>query len=421
VRAFPPLLLLLLIFFSGCERAPARTSLPLPQQVYVWQRGHAAAVSDAVRAHAQSFHSLLVLAAEVTWKKSAPTPTPQIARVPLDWPALQTAPRLGLAIRINAYPGPFLSNDATINALVALARALLAEASAHSITITELQIDFDAATSKLPGYRLWLETLRTAIAPIPLTFTALPAWLRSDNFPALARTAPNYVLQVHSLARPEQADEPFTLCDPDAALSAIDRAARLNVPFRVALPTYGYTLAYDSSGHFAGLSAEGPRPSWKPDFTLREIHADSAELAALVHTLSTEHPVALTSLIWYRLPIASDQLNWSWPTLAAVMQGRSPSPHLRIMPQPQGDGLFQLTLVNDGEGDFSGPVRAFALWHEARRIGADALNNFSLTAEDTTSLQFTATTCLLPAGAQRVIGWLRLSDPKIFPDVLIQN
>lgn len=421
MRVFPPLLLLILTLFSGCERSPARTNRPLPQQVYVWQRGHPAAVSTAVQAHAKSFQTLLVLAAEVSWKKSAATPTPQIARVPLDWAALQTAPRLGLAIRVNAYPGPFARNDPATNALTTLAHTLLADATTHGLTVTEFQIDFDAATSKLSGYQLWLEALRDAIAPVPLTFTSLPAWLRSENFPALARTAPNYVLQVHSLARPEQADEPFTLCDPDAALSAINRAARLNVPFRVALPTYGYTLAFDSSGHFAGLSAEGPRPTGKHDFTFREIRADSAALATLVRTLSAEHPVALTSLIWYRLPIATDQLNWSWPTLAAVMQGRAPAPHLRVMPQPQGNGLFELALINDGEGDFSGPVHVLARWRDARRIGADALNTFALSAEDATSLQFVATSCPLPAGTQRVIGWLRLSNPKISPEVLLKN
>jgi hypothetical protein len=103
------------------------------------------------------------------------------------------------------------------------------------------------------------------------------------------------------------------------------------------------------------------------------------------------------------------------------MQGRSPSPHLRAVPQPQGNGLFELALLNDGDGDFNGPVHVLARWRDVRRIGADSLNTFALTAEDATSMQLAAPACLLPAGAQRVIGWLRLSDPKISPDVLLQN
>jgi len=421
VRLISPFLLLIVSLFSGCERAPLRSTRPLDADAYVWQRGRPAAVSEAVRAHARAFHALVVLAAEVSWKKNDGGRTPQISRVALDWATLRDVPRLGLALRINAYPGPFLRDDATTGALTSLARDTLAEAAANGVTVAELQIDFDAATAKLSGYRQWIDTLRATASPVPLTFTALPAWLRAKDFPPLARAADGYVLQVHSLARPNKAEERFTLCDPDAALAAVELAGHLNVPFRVALPTYGYTLTFDASGNFAALSAEGQHAALKPGFTVREVHAEPAELATLVNTLAPDHPAALTGIIWYRLPIAGDQLNWSWSTLAAVMQGHTPAPHLNARPAPKGDGLVELTLVNDGNGDFSGPVHLLTRWRQARRLGADALNGFAITAEDTTSLQFAAAACPLPAGAQRVIGWLRLSDPNISPDVILQN
>lgn len=423
MRAASLFLAVLLPFIGACERAPARASGALPTDVYVWQRAHGAAVTDAITAHAAAFQTAVVLAAEVSWEKSVAgrAPTPRTVRVVPAWSALRTVPRIGLALRVNAYSGAFVRDDVTAKYLTALARELIADATAHGIAVTEFQIDFDAATSKLAGYRTWLEALRPAIAPVPLAFTALPSWLDAREFPALARSTDRYVLQVHSLARPSSVDAPFTLCDPAAAQSAIAHAARIGVPFRVALPTYGYALAFDRLGHFAGLSAEGPRAEWGDGFTIREIHADPVALATLVRALTADHPAALTGLIWYRLPTADDRLNWSWPTLAAVREGREPAAHLRTETRTTADGLSEFVLVNDGDGDFSGPAHLTVRWHEARRLGADALGAFTIAREDAASLHFSVPTCHVAAGTRQPVGWLRLTSAKISPDVSLEN
>jgi hypothetical protein len=410
-----------LFTLAACERPPARVAAtPLPREVYVWQRTHHPAVASALRAHAAEFATVVVLAAEVSWGKptpSTPARAPQITRVSLDWSALAAAPQVGLALRLNAHSGPFARDDGTTRALVALARELLAEAAAHRVRIAELHIDFDAATAKLAGYREWLLALRTAVAPVPLTFTALPTWLNSPDFPALARTANHYVLQVHSVERPSRVDTPATLCDPIAARAAIERAAIVGVPFRVALPTYGYTLAFDRvTGRFAALSAEGPAPAWRdnPAYLVRELSADPTALAALVRSLEADRPAALTGIIWYRLPVDGDRLNWSWPTLsavAAVAAGRAPSPRLVVELHATAAGLAEISLVNRGDGDFAGPVRLAASWRDAHRLGADALGHFAITAETARSLRLTAPALRLAAGQRRPAGWLRLSMP----------
>jgi hypothetical protein len=409
-----------LFTLAACERPPARVAdTPLPREVYVWQRTHHPAVATALRTHAPEFATVVVLAAEVSWGKlnsvhARARPLGQITRVSLDWSALAAAPQVGLALRLNAHSGPFARDDATTRALVSLARELLAEAATHRVRIAELHIDFDAATAKLAGYREWLLALRTAVAPVPLTFTALPTWLNSPDFPALARTADHYVLQVHSVERPSRVDTPATLCDPIAARAAIERAARVGVPFRVALPTYGYTLAFDRvTGRFAALSAEGPAPAWRdnPAYLVRELSADPAALAALVRSLEADRPAALTGVIWYRLPVDGDRLNWSWPTLAAVAAGRAPSPRLVAELHATAAGLAEISLVNHGDGDFAGPVRLAASWRDAHRLGADALGHFAITAETARSLRLTAPALRLAAGQRRPAGWLRLSTP----------
>ena len=136
-----------------------------------------------------------------------------------------------------------------------------------------MHLDFDAATRQLDGYRRWLEALREAIAPTPLVLTALPTWLNSPAFVRLAQTADGYVLQVHSWAAPKTPDQPFTLCDPEQAKRAITKAARLNQPFQVALPTYGYRAWFDGQSRLLGLSAEGPRLAAAGNTQVREVRA----------------------------------------------------------------------------------------------------------------------------------------------------
>ncbi len=411
-------IILSLFTLAACERPTARVAdTPLPREVYVWQRTHHPAVASALRAHAAEFATVVVLAAEVSWGKptpSTPARAPHINRVPLDWPALAIARQVGLALRLNSFAGPFARDDASTRALISLARELLADAAEHHVAIAELQIDFDAATAKLAGYREWLIALRTAVTPVPLTFTALPTWLNSPDFPALARAADHYVLQVHSVERPSRADTPATLCDPLAARAAIERAARVGVPFHVALPTYGYTLAFDRhGGRFVALSAEGPAPVWRDDpaYLVRELSAEPSALAALVRSLHADRPAALTGVIWYRLPVDGDRLNWSWPTLAAVAAGRTPAPHLVVESHTTDSGLAEISLVNRGDGDFAGSVRLAASWRDAHRLGADALGHFAITAETARSLLLTAPALRLAAGQRHPAGWLRLSPP----------
>src|SRR4029077_10218524 len=124
---------------------------------------------------------------------------------------------------------------------------------------------------------------------------------------------------VHSLERPRSLNSPFTLCDPAAARRAVERAADFGIPFRVALPTYGYRIAFDAAGRFVGLSAEGPARSWPTGVQEREVRADPIQLAQLTQFWTTNHPPAMRGLIWYRLLITNDILNWRWPTLSAIV------------------------------------------------------------------------------------------------------
>ena len=433
-----------LIFF----RSGLHVSGPFPHEAYVWQRAWTEPVRNAVAQHATNFSALTVLKAEVSWKDKKP----QVVRVALDYPTLIKAERpIGIALRIGPFAGPFGSstggthpqplqggeqNSRRSNAvpllggvrggsadgdmnhtngeaitlwLTDLAASLVAEARANHLNLSELQIDFDCAESKLDGYRVWVEAIQHRVAPLPVTITALPSWLKTRAFARLAGVATNYVLQVHSVERPRSFDAPFTLCDPVTANRAVERAGRIGVPFCVALPTYGYTLAFDQIGKFVGLSAEGARPNWPTNAQLREIHSDPIQLAGLVQKWTARRPAAMRGVIWYRLPVVVDNFNWRWPTLGAILEARVPREVLRVSMRRVESGLVEINLANEGELDFSSRLAVEVRWSNARLVAGDALRDFELADRSASAarIQTRSQPCHIRAGESLVLGWLR--------------
>ena len=127
--------------------------------------------------HGAAFSNIVVLAAQVSWNKGKP----KIARVPLDLGTLESTKKpVGLALRIGPFSGSFATNDSVVEVLSSLASSLVFETKSNKIDLSELQLDFDCAESKLDGYRMWVETVRKRIAPVPLTITVLPSWLNNS-------------------------------------------------------------------------------------------------------------------------------------------------------------------------------------------------------------------------------------------------
>jgi hypothetical protein len=288
---------------------------------------------------------------------------------------------------------------------------MVSEARSNALPLAELQIDFDCPESKLAGYAKWVGAIRAAVSPLPVTITALPAWLKRQSFKQLINVADGYVLQVHSLERPRSADAKFTLCDPAAAREAVERAAHLGKLFRVALPTYGYMLAFDVNGRFAGVSAENPAMTWPKGTQLRELSADPNALADLVKSWTENRPSALAGLIWYRLPIAEDTLNWRWATLAAVMNGATPRADVLAQLSYPSAGLVEIALTNTGAASDAGPMQVTLSWQEARLVACDALRDFDVSENGASTVHFKSKAGLLPLlpGENRMIGWMRLS------------
>ncbi len=200
---------------------------------------------------------------------------------------------------------------------------LVSTAGAHGVSARSIQIDYDCPTSGLGEYAALLRQLRTRMPDTELSITALPSWLGARQFRLAARNVSYFVLQVHSLEKPRTVADPIILCDTRKIPGYLRSASALGVPFMLALPTYGYRVSFDEEGRFASLCAEGPFREWRPGFEVRLAMSDPVKIAGVVRALSLSQPAHFLGLVWFRLPVDSDDLNWSWPTLLAVMAGRA--------------------------------------------------------------------------------------------------
>lgn len=279
-------------------------------------------------------------------------------RVDLPYEALAGLPSgFGLALRIGSYRGRFEDDPRLVERLAALARELVNEAAVARVTVTELQVDFDGATSKLADYAILLGEIRSRLEPTPLTFTALPSWFGNRRgFRRLLTEADCFVLQVHGLPASLAPQRLPSLCDPRSVRRAVARAACFGRPFRVALPTYAYQLAFDGSGRLIDVIAEeADLDPALAGLDLRRLGADPAAMAELVRGWTDRRPRGLTGVLWYRLPIATDRRNWSAATWRSVMAGRAPSAELALDRRRPSPRLAELDLVNADEQDSPAP------------------------------------------------------------------
>jgi hypothetical protein len=388
-----------------------RSSLPLSHQVYVWQRDWDETLSRAVHGASPQTSRFVVLAAEISWESGQP----KVVYVPIDYGVLKATGRsFGLAVRMGPYSGTFDTGDAATSLVTSIAVSLIAEARSNGLEPAELQFDFDCAESKLRWYRKLAAALDEQIHPVALTITALPCWLKHRSFARLARATDGYVLQVHSLERPVGPDVPLGLCDSAAALRWVEQAGRIGVPFRVALPTYGYIVVFDEDGGFVGLSAEGPPQAWDKGTILRAVYADPIAMAELAQSWQEARPYNMEALIWYRLPVESDKLNWKWVTLSAIMTGRIPRESLRVEVEYPEAGLAEIVLVNDGETDQSAELSVRIECEQEKVVASDGLRRYTIMKATPSSicLEYRGEKAFstIRAGERWKIGWIRSRD-----------
>ena len=130
----------------------------------------------------------------------------------------------------------------------------------------------------------------------------------------------------------------------------------------------------------------------------------------------------MEGVIWYRLPVAGDSLNWSWPAMSEVMAGRAPASALTVQRRDTQVGLIEIRLTNAGPGDYLGTPAAGARWKSGRFVAADGLRGVGVLgpggAVGATAIEFRGEGPVrLRAGEERAMGWVRLDGAS---DVVIE-
>jgi hypothetical protein len=372
-----------LTVLNGCNQPDAP---PLDQQLYVWQRQWTPAHEAALRDSRADFSTLRVLALQAFpqdgWRRARIDPLllkrdgrPLIAVIRLDG-QLKT-----------------LDQDEVI----AQIQQLLGDWQTQGLTLAGVEIDHDAGNARLPAYRTFLTQLRSVLpATLPLSITALPAWLDSPELPGLLATVDSSVLQVHAVSDPRRG-----LFDADQAKQWAKAWSRITTkPFYMALPAYGVAL----------LPETGGAPVVESEVTIeragkrRELLADPQQLSTLGSELRKNPPAHLAGLIWFRLPLAGDRRAWSLTTLGAVARGDALSSQLSLQLSEQ-NGLYDIAVTNQGNLDSAWPERLTLAVQGCD--GADALAGYAL-QQSPDLLTFTRLRDgRMPAGGQRAIGWAR--------------
>jgi hypothetical protein len=390
---------------TGCKEP--ENERVMPSQAFVWQRVWRPAVAEAVRT-ATAFEALHVLAAELSFKNSEA----ELITVEPDWPSLQQSGRaVGAVLRLHTSVATGPAPQASAKAIQDLAAITLKRFATAGVPLTELQLDYDCPQSRLADYTQLLRELKTRLHTIPLHITALPAWLDEPSVQALLEESPDYVLQVHSLQLPE-AGAPATLFHPVEARRAVSRAAAIGIPFRVALPTYSCVVELDDAGRVrevhgedvpAGLALTGRRHL--------VLDSDAFVLSEWLADLRRHPPAALSALIWYRLPIATDRLNWPPETLTQVVAGKALQRRWQSSLERRADDAFEIQLHQAGDAPDDLPREIQVDWPTRATAAADGLRGYRVTELNATrlilQLQQPERHGRIRPGTRLISGWLR--------------
>ncbi|NUM55880.1 MAG: DUF3142 domain-containing protein [Candidatus Hydrogenedentes bacterium] len=395
------------LWMNAPAPAPPR---PVPSAYYVWQLQWNDDVRDAVRLADATANAFMVLIGEV----NAAGGELRLQRGYPDWNALSKAHSpVTIVLRANAALGDLLQGEARERAIDYIADTLdaaIAEANTKGTTIRGIQLDYDCPSAKLASYEILVDALRPRYGKLEMSITALPTWLKWRDFEQLIDTLTYYVLQVHSLEKPTAFDQPITLCDTGRIPGYLRRAASIGAPYYLALPTYGYRFVFDEHGKFVSIVAEGPAPVVNSRQRVRTVMTDPGDIAATVRAIRANPPHALAGYVWFRLPVASDELNWPWPTLEAVRDGRTPKTVFTAELRNPSPGLYELHITNAGETWPPQPIRAMISYTPNAILASDTHNGFVAESRMTSS---TILSGPAPRPGQSVLSaWFRMTPSR---------
>ena len=367
----------------------------LPQDAYIWQRKWTPALRLAVTQSSDLIREWRVLAA---YSEEGG----RLQAVAVDWKALKTSGRPVIAVvRINGqlarWDDKQLLDDLT---------KLLTQWRQMGTQIAGLEIDHDCGVARLATYAQFLTLVRARLDhKIPLSITALPAWLSSPQLDAVFAPTNEVVLQVHMVQNPRAG-----LFNADQARRWIQELSRrADKPFRVALPAYGVRVTRHEDGSM--LAVESEEPILAGGYSSSEMIVSPEEVSTLLRELERDPPASLTGIVWFRLPVAGDIRAWSPETWRAVVLGKPMQSRVEVHAEKsETPGMSNIVLVNQGELDGVLPMRIDL---PPSCTIADGINGYTLGHSQSGLSIERRQEGLLPEHQRRLIGWMRCTPSEV--------
>jgi hypothetical protein len=421
--------LLLLLSQIGCEQQQPATSShqtvqpplaaptlqqkfkqQLQQELYIWQRVWTAEHQQALEQSRRHFSAIRILALQYMATAQGPLWHQAAVNMPL---LKQDGRPVTLVLRLDGQI-PKLPQQQLTEKL----QPILALYQQAGIELAGIEIDYDCARSQLAAYRLWLTQFHAALPKdLPVSITALPDWLKSAEFGPLSAQVSQLTMQLHAVLSPEQG-----LFAPELAKKwAIAAAAQSQSPLYFALPAYHSALISPASNNKTAQSSTAAPQYWVESEVPLDIQGERKELRVdplLVQQwlfwLQQQQLARVKGIVWFRLPLPSDQRSWAYATLAAVASGQPLKTDLQLRLQKTPAG-FDLIAKNHGNLAllFATPIRLKA----SNCNGADALAGFRLSQQQQ-EYQLAPTTAVQPlaVNSSRTLAWFNCQNLQLLPE-----
>lgn len=381
--------------------------------------------------------SILPLAAEVGFSKSEQKPVVQW--ITLNGKTLSSFPTpKHLVIRIGSSAAQTTWNIDSCEAIGQVCRNLVARSAREKWEISGIQIDYDCPASRLGDYAKLLRFLRILpeLKSLELSFTALPSWLDTskNGFQQLNDSVDYFVLQVHALQLPKSANDSVVIIDPQQARRAVERAGKLKFPFYVALPTYSSFIVYDEkNGKVTDVISEDlgtGQLSSSQKMMLGE--SSPKQMAQLVREWTDSPPsLSMKGIIWYRLPVSTDLLNWPTETWKIVMSGTAPKSRVEIFVESQEEGFARISVLNSGQQPESNlpeiitltapPQNSIASGDGGRWYRISSNRNAKTKSLSFELIPTKNDLAPLPVGRSVPVGWIRLKSGGGYDEINIET
>lgn len=384
---------LLLCFCWLCACTPQQNT-EWSQHIYIWQRVWTPEHVEALAQSKTDFTTLRVLALQLHQAKNGPIWTEtkvDLALLAADARLVHVVVRLDGQITHLAAP-----------VLQQKLLALLQYWQQQGVRVTQVELDYDCASSQLTAYAGWLQQLRDRLpASLSLSITALPDWLGKAGWPELQQQVDQVTLQVHSVLSPEQG-----LFHAELAKSwAQQLAEQAHKPFYIAMPSYHSALLRQETGWL--VESESPLQS---SAERKELWLDPRQVQDFTLWLAQQEWPLLQGLVWFRLPLSSDKRSWSYPQLKAVSQGQPLQAEVILKLQGAAP---EFELIAENRGFVAAPLPAQIFLAAKQCSFADAVAGYAVqTAADKQQLQFrlSGSAVLLQPGQRLALGWARCEN-----------